>query len=222
MSHFLKMTSRNFKAATLAGAAVALTALLLVYPALVSPAAAATSTSTTTSTTSSSTYGSGQGPQGPLGQGPGFGGRGYGGQQPDGQGGPGQYPQQKVNVTDGETFTVTSTTGQYSVVGDSGENGTASGTITFTVTGSLTEGDTLSISGTVVIDGTTYTISSGSAQMSASATSISGQGTTTPTGTFLLQASAHGSFVGSNGQVSLDFSNGTTEYLVFLSGNVTS
>lgn len=215
------MTSRNFKAATLAGAAVALTALLLAYPALVSPAAATTSTTTTTSTasnTSSSTTGQWQGPQGPQG----FGGQGYGGQQPGGPGGLGQYQQQKVNVTDGETFTVTSTTGQYRVVGDSDENGTASGTITFTVTGSLTEGDTLSISGTVVIDGTTYTISSGSAQLNPSATSISGQGTTTPTGTFILQATAHGSFVGSNGQVSLDFSNGTTEYLVSLAGNVAS
>ena len=84
------------------------------------------------------------------------------------------------------------------------------------MTGSLTAGDTLSISGTVVIDGTTYTISSGTAQMSPSATSISGQGATTPSGDFLLQASAHGSFVGSNGQVSLDLSNGTTEYLVSL------
>jgi hypothetical protein len=108
------------------------------------------------------------------------------------------------------------------VVGSASDNGTASGTITFTVTGSLTAGDTLSISGTVVVAGTTYTISSGSAEMNPSASAVSGQGATTPTGEFLLQASAHGSFVGSNGQVSLDLSNGTTEYLVSLTGAVTS
>jgi hypothetical protein len=211
------MTSRNVKAATLGAAAVALTALLLVYPALVVPAAATTPT-TTTSGTSTSTVTPGQW-QGPGFGGPGLGGPGLGG---GGQlyGGPGQG--QKVNVTDGETFTITSTSGQYRVVGSTDENGTASGTITFTVTGSLTAGDTLSLSGTVVIDGTTYTISSGTAQMNPSATSISGQGTTTPSGDFLLQASAHGSFVGSNGQVSLDLSNGTTEYLVSLSGTITS
>lgn len=134
--------------------------------------------------------------------------------------GPGQ---QKVSVLDGETFTVASSTGRYIVVGSASENGTASGTVTFTVTGSLTAGDTLSVSGMVVVAGTTYTISSGSAEMNPSATSIMGQGTTTtPTGTFLIQANAHGSFVGSNGQVSLDLSNGTTEYLVFLSGSISS
>jgi len=212
------MTSRNVKAATLGAAAVALTALLLVYPALVVPAAATTPTTTTTSGTSTSTVTPGQW------QGPGFGGPGPGGPGLGGggrlYGGPGQG--QSVNITDGETFTITSTSGQYRVVGSTDENGTASGTITFTVTGSLTAGDTLSLSGTVVIDGTTYTISSGTAQMNPSATSISGQGTTTPSGDFLLQASAHGSFVGSNGQVSLDLSNGTTEYLVSLSGTITS
>lgn len=219
------MTSRRFKAATLSAAAVALTALLLVYPALVSPAAA--TTSTTNTTTASTTTSNWSGPSGTSGPGwrggqgpPGNGGPGFGGpQQP---GGLGQFQEQKVNVTDGETFTVTSSSGEYSVVGNTSENGTASGSITFTVTGSLTAGDTLSISGSVVIGGTTYTISSGSAEMNPSATSISGQGTASPTGDFLLQASAHGSFVGSNGQVSLDLSNGTTEYLVFLSGSVSS
>jgi hypothetical protein len=141
---------------------------------------------------------------------------------PQRQGGPSFGQQQKVSVTDGETFTITSASGQYAVVGSTTDNGTASGTITFTVTGGLTAGDVLSISGTVVIAGITYIISSGSAEMNPSATAASGQGTTTPTGDFLLQGSSHGSFVGSNGQVSLDLSNGTTEYLVFLAGAVTS
>lgn len=219
------MMTKKVKVATISMVAVALAALMLVYPALATPVAATTATSTTSSSSSSNSaasttanYPGGSG--GPWGSGPGQQGGGqlmFGGPQ-----GPAFGGAQKANVTAGETFTVTSTTGSYVVVGNTSQNGTASGTITFTVTGSLTRGDTLSLSGTVVIDGTTYTISSGSAEMNPSATTISGEGTTSPTGQVLLQASAHGSFVGSNGQVSLDLSNGTTEYLVFLSGSITS
>lgn len=212
--------TKNFKAATLAATAVALTALLLAYPALVAPAAAQTSTTSTTSSAASTTYAYPGGLGGP-GQGPpGRGGQGFGGLQQGAGPGFGQGP--RVNVTDGETFPITSSSGQYVVVGDDADNGTASGTITFTVTGSLTDGDTLSISGNVVIAGTTYTISSGSAELNPSATTISGQGATSPTGVFLLQGSAHGSFVGSNGQLSLDLSSGTTEYLVTLTGSISS
>jgi hypothetical protein len=74
--------------------------------------------------------------------------------------------------------------------------------------------------GTLTIAGTTYTISSGSAQMDPSATMISGEGTTSPTGQFIVRAMAHGSVAGSSASVSLDFTNGTTEYLVTLNGSV--
>ena len=49
---------------------------------------------------------------------------------------------------------------------------------------------------------------------------ISGQGTTSPTGQFIVRAVAHGTFVGSSASVSLDFTNGTTEYQVILNGGV--
>ena len=49
---------------------------------------------------------------------------------------------------------------------------------------------------------------------------ISGQGTTSPTGQFIVHAMAHGTFVGSSASVSLDFTNGTTEYQVALNGTV--
>jgi hypothetical protein len=103
------------------------------------------------------------------------------------------------------------------------KNGTASGTLTFTVTGKLARGYTLSLTGgTIVVDGTTYTVASGSAQMGLFANAMVGQGTTTPTGQFLFQAQAHGSFAGTSGSVSLDFTNGTTEYAVALAGIVKS
>jgi len=103
------------------------------------------------------------------------------------------------------------------------KNGTASRTLTFTVTGKLARGYTLSLtSGTIIVDGTTYTTSSGAAQMGHFANAMIGQGTTTPTGQFLFQARAHGSFAGTSGSVSLDFTNGTTEYAVVLAGTIKS
>jgi hypothetical protein len=106
------------------------------------------------------------------------------------------------------------------VIGNTSENVAATGSLVFTVTGNLTEGYTLSITGSIVVGTTTYTISSGSAQMSPSATTISGQGSTSPTGAFILQGTSRGSFVGSTASVSLDLQSGSTEYIVFLNGTV--
>jgi len=142
---------------------------------------------------------------------------------------PGQWNQQggwfgqsqsEVNLTVGQTITFASTSGEYRTVGNSGTNGTASGTITFKVTGGLSQGYTLTItSGSLTIAGTTYTVESGSAQMDPFGTTISGQGTIGSSGSFILHASAHGTFVGTSASVSLDFTNGTTEYLVVLTGS---
>ena len=73
--------------------------------------------------------------------------------------------QSTVNLAPGQTISVTSSQGSYFVLGTPNNNGTASGTITFTVTSKLAQGYTLSItSGNIVVGGTTYTISSGTAQ----------------------------------------------------------
>jgi len=120
----------------------------------------------------------------------------------------------------GQTITITSTQGTWRSLSTAHKNGTASGTLTFTITGKLSQGYTLSItSGTLTVNGTAYTVSSGSAQMGRAANAIIGQGTTTPTGQFLLTAQARGSFAGTTGSVSLDL-NGSTEYAVFLTGTI--
>lgn len=125
--------------------------------------------------------------------------------------------QNQVNVVVGQTITLTSTSGKYFVVGTPKTNGTASGTLTFTVTGKLSEGYTLSVtSGSLTVAGTTYSVSSGTAQMNGGASGIEGQGSTSPTGQFLLHATARGSFVGSSALVSLDLQSGSSEYLVSL------
>ena len=131
------------------------------------------------------------------------------------------FGQQEANISTGQTFTLTNSQGRYTVVGTPGDNGTASGTLTFTVTGRLSGGFTLSVtSGSLTAAGTTYTITSASAQMNRAASEITGQGSTSPSGQFLLQARASGSFVGSTVHMSLDLQSGSSEYLVTLTGSV--
>jgi len=207
------MTTKMTKAATIGVLAVAL-AVTLAYSALVLPASAQAQTSNSTTSNSSTSTGITNLPPGQAGN------HGWGqlGGAPM-RGGPRGFGQQQVNVNIGQTITITSTSGRYVVVGNHDQNGTASGTLTFTVTGKLAGGYTLSISsGSIVVNGTTYTVSSGSAQMGRDAARLVGQGATSSSGEFLVSATAHGSLVGSTATMSLDLSNGSTEYLVFLSG----
>ncbi len=203
----------------------AVTALVLAATILASPwvlaatsAASTTTTSTSSGITSSVSYqthlpcpqgrGSGWGPATSIWSG--VPGREFG-------------LRSTVNLSVGQTITMTSSQGSYYVVGTPSNNGTASGSVTFTVTSKLSEGYTLSItSGSIVVGGTTYTISSGSAQTGPQADTISGQGSTTPTGQFLLQGLARGSFAGTTGLLHLDFEAGSTEYAVALTGTVQS
>ncbi len=143
-----------------------------------------------------------------------FGGRG-------GRGGHGQA--QAATFTTGQVITLTSTAGTYFVVGTQGKtNGTASGTLTFTVTGKLTAGYILNIGGSFTVAGTTYNITSGSAVMGPGGAGIQGEGATSSSGSYILRATASGNFSGTTtSRVSLDFSNGTTEYAVSLTSTIT-
>ena len=223
------MKTKTAQIATIAtiSAAATLAVAMFAYPALLSaisatpsnsiqPLAAASAplaaaaTSTATATTAQSSH-----------QWEGYG--GYPGAFPDKERGGGFQFQTPVSLTVGQTITITSTQGRFFVYATLTKNGTASGTLTFTVTGKLARGYTLSLtSGSIVVNGTTYTVSSGSAQMGLFANAMIGQGTTTPAGQFLFQARAQGSFAGTSGSVSLDFTNGTTEYAVLLAGTVKS
>ena len=206
------MTTKFAKTATIMAATIGIIAVLLAYPAL-SMASAQTSTTSSSTVTSSTSSVLPPWPPG-VGSSPGQGyGRGW-----DGPGFGG--PQGRVAVSVGQAITFTSTSGQYAVAGSSTTSGTASGSLVFTVSGNLTEGYTLSITGNVIVGSTTYTVSSGSAVLSPSATTISGQGATSPNGEFILQGTSRGSFVGSTASVSLDLKSGSTEYLVLLNGSV--
>ena len=129
--------------------------------------------------------------------------------------------QSPVSLSVGQTITITSTQGEYWVIGTS-QNGTASGTLTFTVASKLSQGYTLSITGgSIVVAGTTYTLS-GTAELGRMANFMVGQGSTTPAGQFLLRAQAAGSFGGTTGRVSLHLKSGATEYAIVLSGTIQS
>jgi len=211
------MTNNFAKTAIVTASTMAIIAILLVYPALSTVTAQTSSTSSTgssTATTTATGTATSTCPAGPGGPGSGFPSSNGGGW---GMGGHGQI---RADVAVGQKIAFTSTSGQYAVLGNATSGGTASGSVVFTVSGNLTEGYTLSMSGSVVIGSTTYAISSGSAQMSLSASTISGQGATSPTGAFILQGTARGSFVGSTATISLDLKSGTTEYVVFLNGTV--
>ena len=116
------------------------------------------------------------------------------------------------------------------MVGDKSENGTASGTVTFTVTGKFAGGYSLSITtGNLNVNGATYAISSGSAEAGPYAHHMVGQGTTatvsttsgaTTSGAFLMRATARGTFGGEYATMSLDLQSGTTEYAIFLVGSI--
>jgi len=133
-------------------------------------------------------------------------------------------------LTVGQTFTITSTQGHFKVVGDKSETGAASGMVTFTVAGKFAGGYSLSIeTGSLNVNGTTYAITSGSAETGTYAHHMVGQGTTTTAGTtsgtntsgaFLMQATARGSFGGDYATMSLDLQSGTTEYGILLVGTI--
>ncbi len=133
-------------------------------------------------------------------------------------------------LTVGQVITIASTQGHFYVVGDKSENGTASGTVTFTVTGKFAGGYSLSITtGNLNVNGTTYAISSGSAEAGPYAHHMVGQGTTatvgttsgaTTSGAFLMRATARGTFGGEYATMSLDLQSGTTEYAIFLVGSI--
>jgi hypothetical protein len=216
-----RMKTRTAQLTAIAG--IAIVAAILVSPWVIAATSTASTSTTSTNSTGASTSNSiSTQNHTACWQGPGFG-RGFG--RPNLPGPPDRsfgLPN-TANLTVGQTITITSSQGSFFVVGTPSDNGTASGTITFTVTSKLAEGYTLSItSGSLVVGGTTYTVSSGTAQTGRSADVISGQGTTSPTGTFLLQGLARGSFAGTTGQLNIDIEAGSTEYVVNLTGMVQS
>jgi hypothetical protein len=204
----------------------AIMAAYLVYPAFATTTTpASTSLTTSNSASAASTPSTNTTPMpAPMQRAGGFFG-GRGGGPPGGGGGPlgGRGGQgQAATFSNGQTITLTSTKGSYFVVGTQAKtNGTASGTLTFTVDGKVTGGYVLNIGGSLTVNGTTYNVTSGSAVMGPGGASIQGEGATSSSGSYIIRATARGDFSGTTtSTVSLDFSNGTTEYAVLLTSTI--
>jgi len=135
--------------------------------------------------------------------------------------GRGGHGQSAVAFTSGQAFTLTSTSGKYLVVGSGGRgNGTASGTLVFTVDGKLSAGYTVSLAGSITVGSNTYVIS-GSGVIGPGGQVLRGQGSLASSGSFILIAGAKGDFAGSpTGTALVDLSTGGVEYAVHLTGGL--
>lgn len=120
---------------------------------------------------------------------------------------------QKIQLTVGQTITLTSVAGGWWVVGDRAVNGSASGTIILQVSGALTGGYIISVTGgSLDINGTTYTISGGSAELGPYGVHMVGQGQA-GSSQFLFLDRNLGKFGNTDyGVLRIDLKNGTSEF----------
>ncbi len=130
---------------------------------------------------------------------------------------------QRIQLTDGQTITLTSVAGGYWVVGNRNSNGTASGSMTLQVSGSLVGGYVLTVTGgSLNINGTTYAISGGTAELGPRGTYTVGQGQS-GTAQFLFLERNLGRFGGANyGALRIDLKNGASEMAARLLVTVTA
>ena len=130
---------------------------------------------------------------------------------------------QRIQLSVGQTITLTSVAGGYWQVGDRSVNGTASGSMTLTVSGAFKGGYSLSVTGgTLSINGATYTISGGSAELGPYGVHMVGQGQA-GTALFLFTGRDLGKFgATSYGILRIDFQNGSSEFAARLLVTITA
>lgn len=128
-----------------------------------------------------------------------------------------QHPQyanaERIQLSTGQTITLTSVAGGYWAVGDRNSNGTASGSLTLQVSGALTGGYILTVTGgSLSINGTSYTVSSGSAELGPYGVHMVGQGQA-GTAQFLFLNRSIGKFGSTSyGILRVDLKDGTSEF----------
>jgi hypothetical protein len=128
-----------------------------------------------------------------------------------------QHPQyaklDRIQLSTGQTITLTSVAGGYWEIGNRAVNGTASGTMTLQVTGAFKGGYALSVTGgSLSINGTTYTISSGSAELGPYGIHMVGQGQS-GTAQFLFGDRDLGKFGSANYAIlRVDLKDGSSEF----------
>jgi len=119
----------------------------------------------------------------------------------------------KIQLSVGQTITLTSVAGGYWVVGDRAVNGTASGSMTLQVTGAFKGGYAISVTGgSLNINNTTYAISGGSAELGPYGIHMVGQGQS-GTAQFLFGYNGLGKFGSSTyAIVRVDLTSGSSQF----------
>jgi hypothetical protein len=124
----------------------------------------------------------------------------------------------RPNLQVGQSFTLTSIAGGYREIGNPSVNGTATGSLTFQVSGTFTAGYSVSVTGgQVTANGTTYTVSGGSGELGRYGVHMVGQGQAGTAAQFLFSANNLGKFGSADyGVLRVDLSNGSGEFAVRL------
>lgn len=120
---------------------------------------------------------------------------------------------QKIQLTSGQSITLTSVAGGFRELGNPAVNGTASSTIDLKVSAVFKGGYAVSLTGgSIIINGTTYTISGGSAELGPYGGHMVGQGQA-GTAQFLFDFRNLGKFGSTDyGIVRIDLVSGSTEF----------
>lgn len=129
----------------------------------------------------------------------------------------------RIHLTVGQSISLSSVSGGYRQIGNPSVNGTATGSLSLKVTGALTGGYALAVSGgSVTLGGTSYAITTGSAELGPYGARMVGQGQA-GTSQFLFASRALGKF-GSTGYgvLRIDLSNGANEFAVRLLVKISS
>jgi hypothetical protein len=129
----------------------------------------------------------------------------------------------KIQLSVGQTITLTSVAGGYWEVGNRSVNGTASGTMTLQVSGAFKGGYALTVTGgSLVIGTTTYTISSGSSELGPYGARMIGQGQA-GTAQFLFAGRDIGKFGTTNYCIlRVDLKDGSSEFAARLLATISA
>jgi hypothetical protein len=121
---------------------------------------------------------------------------------------------QKVQLTVGQNITIASVAGGYKSVGEPSVNGTAAGSLTLQVIGAFTGGYALSTTGgAITINGTTYDVSAGSAELGPYGVRMVGQGQLGASAQFLFTVLNLGRFGSADyGVLRVDLTTGSSEF----------
>lgn len=131
---------------------------------------------------------------------------------------------QRVHLTVGQTITITSVAGGYREVGDSSANGTATGSMTLNVTGAFVGGYALSTTGgSININGTTYSISAGSAELGPYGIHMVGQSQSGTSAQLLFSVLNLGKFGSTDyGVLRVDLTTGSAQFVARLLVTISS